>query len=52
MSRLKLKAAMGLITGHTTLRAHMFKLGLAKWQDWQLCRDENEDIVHIVCHWK
>jgi len=40
MSRPKLKAVVGLITGHTNLRAHMFKLGLAKWQDWQLCRDK------------
>jgi len=29
MSKPKLKAALGLITGHTTLRAHMFKLKLA-----------------------
>jgi len=50
MSRPKLKAAVGLITGHTTLRAHMFKLRLALWQDWQMCRDEKEDNVHIVCH--
>jgi hypothetical protein len=28
LSRPKLKVAVGLLTGHTTLRVHMFKLGL------------------------
>ena len=27
MGRQKLKAAVGLLAGHTTLRAHLFKLG-------------------------
>jgi hypothetical protein len=32
-SRSKLKMAVGLIKVHTTLSAHMFKLGLTEWQD-------------------
>jgi len=40
MIRQKLKVAVGLLMGHTTLRAHMFKLGLTQWQDCRLCRDE------------
>jgi hypothetical protein len=45
-----LKVAVGVLTGHTTLRAHMFKIGLAWRQDCRLCRDEKEASVHIVCH--
>jgi hypothetical protein len=33
MSRPKLKMAVRLLTGHTTVRTHV-KLGLTKWQDW------------------
>jgi len=40
MIRQKLKAAVGLLTGHTTLRARMFKPGLTQRQDCRLCRDE------------
>jgi hypothetical protein len=50
MSRQKLKAAVNMLTGHTTLRAHMFKLGLTKQQDYQLCGDGKEDSLHIECH--
>jgi len=36
MSRQELKVAVGLWTGHTTLTAHTFRLGL----DCRLCGDE------------
>jgi hypothetical protein len=36
----KLKTAVGLIKGHTTLRAHKFKLGHTQQQDCQLHRDK------------
>ena len=47
MSRLRLRAAVGLLTGHTTLTAHSHRLGRTEWQD---CRCHKEDSVHIVCH--
>ena len=50
MSRSKLKVAVGLLTGHTTLRAQMFKLGLTQRQDCRLCGDEKEDGEHTVYH--
>ena len=51
MSRQKLKAAVRLLTGHTSLiRAHMFKLGLTQRQDCRLCGNEKDGSVHIVCH--
>jgi hypothetical protein len=40
MSRLRLRAAVGLLTGHTTLRAHMYKHGLTGRQDCRLCGDD------------
>jgi len=51
VSRQKLKMAVGLLTGHATLRAHMFRLRLTQRQDCRQCGDEREDSVHIVCHW-
>jgi hypothetical protein len=47
LSRQKLKVAVGLLIGHTTLRALIFKLGLTGRQDCRLCRDEKEDSLHI-----
>jgi hypothetical protein len=47
--RPKIKEAMGLLTGHTTLRAHVFKLRLTQQQDCQRCR-EKKGSMHIVCH--
>jgi hypothetical protein len=50
MSRSKFKVAVGLLTGHTTLTAHMFNLGHTQRQDCRLCGDGKEDSVHIVYH--
>lgn len=50
MSAEKLKVAVGLLTGHTTLRACMFKPGFTLLQDCRLCGDLKEDSVCIVCH--
>jgi hypothetical protein len=54
ISRQKLQVAVGLLTGHTTLRAHTFKLGLTQRQDCRLCVDE-KSTVYILCvivrHW-
>ena len=45
-----LSAAVGLLTGHTALRAHLYKLGHAERQECRLCGYDKEDSVHIVCH--
>ena len=49
MSSLRLRAAVGLLTGHTSLRAHLYKLGHAERQECLLCGDNKEDSVQIVC---
>jgi hypothetical protein len=49
MSKLRLRAAVGLLTGHTTLRAHLYKLGYTEGQECWLCGYEKEDSVHTVC---
>jgi hypothetical protein len=49
MSKLRLRAALGLLTGHTSLVAHLYKLGHAEWQECQLYGYDKEDSVHIVC---
>jgi hypothetical protein len=49
MSNLRLRAAVGLLTAHTTLRAHLYKLGHTEGQECRLCGHDKEDSVHIVC---
>jgi hypothetical protein len=49
MNRLRLRTAVGLITGHTTLRAHLYKLGYTEGQECRLCGYKKEDSVHTEC---
>jgi hypothetical protein len=49
MNKMRLRAAVGLLRGHTTLRAHLYKLGHAEQQECRLCGYDKEDIVHTVC---
>ena len=42
-------AAVGLLTGHTSLWAHLYKLGHTEGQECRLCGHDKEDSVHIVC---
>jgi hypothetical protein len=49
MSRLRLRAAVGLLTGNTTLTAHLYKLGHTEQQECRLCGHDKEDSVHMVC---
>jgi predicted Zn-ribbon and HTH transcriptional regulator len=49
MNKLRLRAAVGLLTGHASLRAHLHKLGYTERQECRLCGYEKEDSVHIVC---
>jgi hypothetical protein len=51
MSKLRLKAAVGLLTGYTTLKAHLYNLGHTEWQECQLCGYDKVDSVDIVCDW-
>ena len=48
MSRRKLKVAVVLLTGHTTLRSRMFKFGLTQRQDCRLCWDEKTAYIAYV----
>jgi hypothetical protein len=54
ISRQKLQVAVGLLTGHTTLTAHMFKLGITQRRDCRLCGNEKKPVYIlyvIVRHW-
>ena len=48
MSRLRLGAAVGLLIGHTTLTAHLYKIGHTERQECRLCGYDKEDSVHCV----
>ena len=50
MSGLRLRAAVGLLPGHTALRAHLYKLGHTEWQECRLCGYDKVDNVHMVYH--
>jgi hypothetical protein len=49
MSKLRLRAAVGLLTGHMSLRAHLNKHGHTKWQECRLCGHDKEGSVQMVC---
>jgi predicted Zn-ribbon and HTH transcriptional regulator len=49
MNRSRLRVAVGLLTGHTKLRAHLYKLGYTEGQECRLCGYEKEDSIHIAC---
>jgi hypothetical protein len=49
MNRSRLRIAVGLLTGHTSLRAHLYKLRHTEGQECRLCGCEKGDSVHIVC---
>jgi hypothetical protein len=49
MNKSRLRVAVGLLTGHTSLRAHLHKPEYTEGQECRLCGHENEDSVHIVC---
>jgi hypothetical protein len=49
MSKLSLRAAVGLLTGNTSLKAHLYKLGHTERQECLLCGCDKEDSVHVVC---
>jgi hypothetical protein len=48
MSRQKLTVAVGLLAGHTTLSAHMFKLGLIQKQDCCLWGDKKRYCTYCM----
>jgi predicted Zn-ribbon and HTH transcriptional regulator len=48
-NRSRLRVTVGLLTGHTKLRAHLHKLGYTEGQECRLCGYEKEDSVHILC---
>jgi predicted Zn-ribbon and HTH transcriptional regulator len=49
MKKLDSRAPVGLLTSHTSLRAHLYKLRHTKRQECRLCGYDKEDNVHIVC---
>jgi hypothetical protein len=51
MSKLRLRAGVGLLTGHTSLRAQLYRFAHTEQQEYWLCGCAKEDIVHIhiVC---
>jgi hypothetical protein len=49
ISKLRPRAAVGLLTGHTTLRTHLYKIGHTEGQECWLCGCDKEDSVYFVC---
>ena len=49
VSKLRLRTSVGLLTGHTSLRAHLYKLGHTERQECRLCGCDAGDSVHSLC---
>jgi hypothetical protein len=48
ISKLRLRAAVGLLTGHTSLTAHLYKLGPQKSKNAS-CADMIKKTVYTLC---
>jgi hypothetical protein len=40
---------VGLFTGHSHLKGHIFKLGLTGDPTWERCLEEDESATHVQC---
>jgi hypothetical protein len=49
MIKLRLRAVVKLLTGHTSLRDRLYRLGHTEQQGCRLCGYDKENSVHIVC---
>jgi hypothetical protein len=49
MNKLRLRAVLGLLTGHTSLRAHLHKLGRRKARMPADCVDMKKKTVYTLC---
>jgi hypothetical protein len=49
MSKLRLRAAVVLLTVHTSLKEHLLKVGHTEWQGCRICGHDKENSAHIVC---
>jgi hypothetical protein len=49
MSKMRLRAAVGLLTGHTSLKTHLYKPRHTKGQERRLRGYDTADSEHIVC---
>jgi hypothetical protein len=48
-NRTQSRVVIGLLTGHNTLRRHLYILGLCNNPICRKCGDEEETLVHILC---
>ena len=47
--RTRSRAVTGLLTGHNTLRRHLYVMGLSNTPICRKCGTEDETSVHILC---
>jgi len=48
-NRTKSTAVIGVLTGHNTLRRHLYIMGLSNNPIYRKCGTEEETSVHILC---
>lgn len=46
----ELSRIMGILTGHSTLRAHLFRIGRADSDRCEACEEDVETTEHFLCH--
>jgi hypothetical protein len=47
--RLHLRTLVGIYTGHSGVRHHMHRIGLAENAECRLCLEDDETMEHILC---
>ena len=48
-NRTQSRAVIGLLTGHNTLRRHLYVMGLSNNPICRKCGNEEETSVHVLC---
>jgi hypothetical protein len=49
LSRNQLRILIGLLTGHSHLKGHQFKLGLVNSLECDRCKQASETASHVLC---
>ncbi|KOC64645.1 hypothetical protein WH47_12109 [Habropoda laboriosa] len=47
MNKTRTRTCIGLLTGHATLRAHLYNLGLAEQENCRLCGEERQHTLSM-----
>ena len=50
LTKRKISKVIGILTGHTGLRAHLHKIGSVNHSVCRACMEDDESLEHFLCH--